>query len=384
MIQRSIHRTAPRTRSLALGGALAALAVVGGGTLVSLGAPTDVNAGDIRLAQNATAQDGAGQGAQGQEMPLGVAVNLDLEPVVARAAGGTIPAGTTVQVTGLPDGLTQDGWVISGTPTRAGEYEVLVTVSNSGVSKSQKVALTVTDGDAATDDATTTDEATAGAESAEATTVATATPGATPASAPEAGGAGEDADEADAVAPEGEATASPSVTEGDGTDGTDPTLSAAPGDPAQAGSSEEGAGDGTAAEGDEDENASPDLCAALDDGQIDGASLAQLLPMVAGDDESASSGMLLVILNTVVNLLPSVLGDSGSMGELGSAGEFLCTISPSLLGGGSGGAGADGTGTGTGTVTDTGTETGTGAAGLEGAPLALLGMLTNGAGSTGR
>ena len=350
MIQRSIHRTAPRTRSLALGGALAALAVVGGGTLVSVGAPADVDAGDIRLAQNATVQDGAGQSAPGQEMPLGVAVNLDLEPVVARAAGGTIPAGTSVQVTGLPDGLTQDGWVISGTPTRAGEYEVLVTVSNSGVSKSQKVALTVTDGETTTDDdATTTDGATTtGAESAEATTTATGTPGAKPASAPEAdgaSGAGEDADESDAIAPEGETTASPSTTAGDG---TDPTLSAVPGDPAQAGSSDEGTGDGVTGGGVEDESASPDPCAALGDGQLDAASLAQLLPTVTGGDETASSGILMVILNAVVSLLPSVLGDSGSMGELGSAGEFLCTISPSMLGGGSGegqagGAGADGT-----------------------------------------
>ena len=388
MIQRSIHRTAPRTRSLALGGALAALAVVGGGTLVSVGAPTDVDAGDIRLAQNATAQDGAGQSAPGQEMPVGVAVNLDLEPVVARAAGGTIPAGTTVQVTGLPDGLTQDGWVISGTPTRAGEYEVLVTVSNSGVSKSQKVALTVTDGETTTDDdATTTDGATTtGAESAEATTTATGTPGAKPASAPGADGASgadEDADESDAIAPDGETTASPSpsATAGEEINETDPTLSAAPGDPTQAGSSEEGTGDGaTAGEGDA-ESTSPDLCATLGDGQLDGASLAQLLPMVTGDDESASSGILMVILNAVVSLLPSVLGDSGSMGELGSAGQFLCTISPSLLGGGSGEGQAGGT-EGGGTETDVETEAG--AAGLGGAPSALLGMLTNGAGSTGQ
>src|SRR5699024_7708366 len=63
-----------------------------------------------------------------------------------------IPEGTTVQVTGLPDGLTQNGWVISGTPTRAGEYDVLVTVSNSGDSRSQKVKIEVTDegGDATT------------------------------------------------------------------------------------------------------------------------------------------------------------------------------------------------------------------------------------------
>ena len=381
MIQRRSHRTAPRTRSLALGGALAALAVVGGGTVVAVGGPTDVDAGDIRLAQNATAQDEAGQSAPAQEMPLGVAVDLDLEPVVARAAGGTIPPGTTVQVTGLPDGLTQDGWVISGTPTRAGEYEVLVTVSNSGISQSQRVALTVTDGETATEGAaTTTDGATTTTDAPDATTGAD--------------GAGEAVDESGATAQNDETTTSPSTTSPSTTaddetttspsttspsttahDETAPTLSAVPGDPTQAGSSEEGAGDGVMTD-DDDESTSPDTCA-LGDGQLDGDSLAQLLPMVTGDDDSETSGLVMVILNTVVNLLPSVLGDSGSIGELGSAGEFLCTIPPSLLGGGSGEAGA-----GTGDTVTEGVEAGAG--GLGGAPLALLGMLTNGVGRTGQ
>ena len=388
MIQRRSHRTAPRTRSLALGGALAALAVIGGGTVVAVNAPADVDAGDIRLAQNATEQGAA------QEMPLGEAVNLDLEPVVARAAGGTIPSGTTVQVTGLPDGLTQDGWVISGTPTRAGEYEVLVTVSNSGVSKSQKVALTVTDGETSTEstEVTTADDAEAGVETATADDAEAGAEGASTADAPDAtdaaptttpGTDGVDADESGTTTSGAETATSPSTTtEGE----TDPTLSAVPGDPTQAGSSDEGAGDGVET-GDDDESASPDMCAALGDGELDGASLAQMLPMVTGDDESASSGMVAVILNAVVSLLPSVLGDSGSIGQLGSAGEFLCTISPSLLGGGSGEGQADGVETGgadatTGDTTADGTTTGT--AGLDGVPSALLGMLTGGAGSTGQ
>lgn len=408
MIQRRSHRTAPRARSLALGGALAALAVVGGGTVVAVNAPADVDAGDIRLAQNATEQGATEQGAA-QEMPLGEAVNLDLEPVVARAAGGTIPAGTTVQVTGLPDGLTQDGWVISGTPTRVGEYEVLVTVSNSGVSESQKVALTVTDGETSTeataagDTETGTETATAGdaEDDAEAGTEGASTtdaPDATDAAPTTTPGTdGVDADESGATTSGDETATSPSTTvEGE----TDPTLSAVPGDPTQAGSSDEGAGDGV--ETGDGESTSPDMCAVLGDGELDGASLAQMLPMVTGDDESASSGMVAVILNAVVSLLPSVLGDSGSIGELGSAGEFLCTLSPSLLGGGTGegqadevetggadattgGATADGTTTGdttTGDTTADGTTTGT--AGLDGVPSALLGMLAGGAGSTGQ
>lgn len=154
MFQRRPNRTVPRSRSMALGGVLAALTVVGGGALVAVNAPSDVEAGDIRLAQNTSqneSQDDAGT-KSARQMPLGTPVNLDLEPVVARAAGGSIPEGTKVQVTGLPDGLSQNGWVISGTPTRAGEYDVLVTVSNSGVSRSQKVTIVVTDedGDAST------------------------------------------------------------------------------------------------------------------------------------------------------------------------------------------------------------------------------------------
>ncbi|AWH92793.1 hypothetical protein [Dietzia lutea] len=338
MFQRRSHRTAPRSRTLALGGALAALAVVGGGTVVAVTDPTAVDGGDIQLAQNATDEAAA------QEMPLGTAVNLDLEPVVARAAGGTIPAGTTIQVTGLPDGLTQDGWVISGTPTRAGEYEVLVTVSNGALSQSQKVAITVVDGAGAAD------------------------------------GAGADA--------EGEtdpSTTEPSTTE-PSTDDTqpDPTLSAAPGDPSLAdstpGDEEEDGDDGEV-------GTSPDLCSVLGDGELDGASLAQLLPLATGDEDGASSGLVLMLVNAVVGLLPSVLGDSGSLEGIGSAGEMLCTISPALLGGQSAGAGDDAT-TGGAAATTGGATTTTGqaagAAGLAGDPTALLGLLTAGAGSLGQ
>ncbi|UVE96292.1 hypothetical protein [Dietzia sp. B32] len=346
MFQRRSHRTAPRSRSLALGGALAALAVVGGGTVAAVGAPAAVDADDIQLTQNATGQ------ADAQELPLGTAVNLDLEPVVAQAAGGTIPAGTTVQVTGLPDGLTQDGWIISGTPTRAGEYEVLVTVSNSGVSRSEKVAITVTDG---------------------------------------AGGPGEGA------------TTSPSTT---AATPSGPTLAATPGDPTLAGDglegdglegdgtggtgTDDGAGDDTdGATGDDDDEVgtTPDLCAVLGDGQMDGASLAQLLPLVTGGENAESSGLVMVLVNTVVNLLPSVLGEGGSVKSLGSVGEILCTLSPSLLGGLAGGAATSGAETTTGGAAVGGATTGgpaTGAAALEGGPAALLGLLTTGAGSLGQ
>lgn len=348
MFQRRSHRTAPRSRSLALGGALAAVAVVGGGTVAAVGAPAAVDAGDIQLTQNATGQAGA------QELPLGTAVNLDLEPVVAQAAGGTIPPGTTVQVTGLPDGLTQNGWVISGTPTRAGEYEVLVTVSNSGISQSEKVAITVTDGAAAP------------SEDEETTT--------------------------------GPATTSPAATTATTTDETtttarqsDPTLSAVPGDPTAeddtlAGDEGDGtgAGDGETTGDDDEVGATPDLCAVVGDGQMDGASLAQLLPLVTGGDDAESTGLVMVLLNTVVNLLPSVLGEGGSVESLGSVGQILCTISPSLLGGLTGGETATGGATTTagGDATTDGATTGAAVPGD--GPAALLGLLTTGAGSLGQ
>ncbi|MBS7548823.1 MULTISPECIES: hypothetical protein [Dietzia] len=357
MFQRRSHRTAPRSRTLALGGALAALAVVGGGTVVAVTDPTAVDAGDIQLAQNATDQAAA------QEMPLGTPVNLDLEPVVARAAGGAIPAGTTIQVTGLPDGLTQDGWVISGTPTRAGEYEVLVTVSNGALSQSQKVAITVVDGAGAAGQAATTD------------------------------GAGADAEgETGPSTTEPSTTADEPTTDEATTDDAqpDPTLSAAPGDPSLADSAP-----GTENEDGDDGEAgtSPDVCSVLGDGEMDGASLAQLLPLVTGDQDGASSGLVLMLVNAVVGLLPSVLGDSGSLEGIGSVGEMLCTISPELLGGQSAGATGDDATTGgaaatTGAATTGGTTTtagqAAGATGLAADPTALLGLLTTGAGSLGQ
>ena len=347
MFQRRPHSPAPRTRSLALGGALAALAVVGGGTVVAVSAPTDVAAGDILLAQNAAGQDAPAQDATAQEMELGVPVNLDLEPVVARAAGGAIPAGTAIQVTGLPDGLTQDGWVISGTPTRAGDYDVLVTVSNGAVSESERLTVTVVDP--------------SGAAAATATTTADA--------GDEAGE--DDASDDDESTTDPATTTDPTTTTAPATATTtaqpDPTLSAAPGSPAADAVEADGSDLDPAADDDE-VGTTPDLCAVLGDGEMDGASLATLLPALAGEEDSASSGLLLVLVNAVVGMLPSILGESGSMQNLGSAGQFLCTLSPSLLGGES--------------LGDTDTET-TGGEALGSAPSALLGMFTTGAGSLG-
>lgn len=352
MFQRRPYRNSSRSRSVALGGMVAALTVVGGGTLVAVNAPADIGAEDILLVQN-------GAQAAAQEMPLGTAVNLDLEPVVARAAGGTIPAGTTVQITGLPDGLVQDGWVISGTPTRAGEYDVLVTVSNSGISRSQKVAIVVTEeSGGATTPSVTSDPSTGSEPATETGTPSTSGPSAT--SDP--------------------STTSESATTSEPSTEVEPTLSASPGDRARV-------GEGVESDDDDEAGTGPDLCAALEGGQPDASSLAQLLPMAGGTDE-ASTGLVMVLVNAVVGLLPSVLGEGGLLEGLGSAGEVLCTLSPSLLGGqGDTDAPArDGAGTGLTGAADllTAVQDGdTGAAAALPAAPALLGLLTAGAGSLG-
>lgn len=359
MFQRRPYRNSSRSRSVALGGMVAALTVVGGGTLVAVNAPADIGAEDILLVQN-------GAQAAAQEMPLGTAVNLDLEPVVARAAGGTIPAGTTVQITGLPDGLVQDGWVISGTPTRAGEYDVLVTVSNSGISRSQKVAIVVTEeSGGATTPSVTSDPSTGSEPATETGTPSTSGPSAT--SDP--------------------STTSESATTSEPSTEVEPTLSASPGDRARV-------GEGVESDDDDEAGTGPDLCAALEGGQPDASSLAQLLPMAGGTDE-ASTGLVMVLVNAVVGLLPSVLGEGGLLEGLGSAGEVLCTLSPSLLGGQGAtadpaGEGADPAGEGAGdgvagaadllTAVQGGDQGA--AAALPVAP-ALLGLLTAGTGSLG-
>ena len=117
---------------------------------------------------------------------------------------------------------------------------------------------------------------------------------------------------------------------------------------------------------------------------MDGASLAQLLPLVTGGDDAESAGLVMVLLNTVVNLLPSVLGEGGSVESLGSVGQILCTISPSLLGGLAGGETAPGGATTTagGDATTDGATTGAAVPGD--GPAALLGLLTTGAGSLGQ
>jgi hypothetical protein len=343
MFQRRSLRTAPRVSSLAVGGVLAALAVVGGGAVVAVSPVDGVASGDVRLVQNAEAT----------EMAVGTPVSIDLEPIVAGAAGGTVPAGTTVTVTGLPDGLTQNGWVISGTPTRAGTYDVLVTVSNGGVTESETVTVTVTDG--------------AGASPA-----ADAAPGGT------TGGDG-----TTTRAAEGTGTAEGGAgTTDDGTTGGGTTGDGTTGDGTAEGGTTDGTGDGTSPG-----TTAPDLCAALGDGEVDGEALAAgLAPLLGGAGESIPAGFVAVIVDALARMLPSVLGDTGSLSQV------ICTLQPLLSGSGAEAGAGDGTtagGTTTGGTTAGGTTTGgtttggTTAGGATGLPAVLTGLLGGGTGSLG-
>lgn len=339
MFQRRSLRTAPRARSLVAGAAVAAAAVMGGGVVVAVTAPGAVVADDLRLTQNA-------QGDAAPEMRVGTPVALDLEPVVAGAAGGAVPDGTTVTVTGLPDGLTQDGWIISGTPTRAGTYDLLVTVTNGQATRSEAVSVTVADA------------AGAGAPAADRVGVTAADDD--EGAAADGEGAGDGASGAD-----GGATGDDETAPGeDGTlPGEDETL---PGDEAAPGVT------------------TPDLCAAFGgEGAADGSSLATgLLPLLGEEGESVPVGLLTVVADALVRMLPAVLGDTGSLSQA------VCTLQPLLSGSGeaargdatadgAGGAAAEGP---TGAATTDGATTG---AGAEATPTALLGFLGAAGGSLG-
>lgn len=356
MFQRNSFRTAPRVRSLAVGGALAALAVVGGGTVVAVTAPGAVTAGDVQLIQNAAAME---------EMAVGTPVSLDLEPIVAEAAGGTVPAGTTVQVTGLPDGLVQDGWVISGAPTRAGTYDVLVTVSNGGLSQSEQVQVKVTDG---AGEATTAED-----ESGE----GTSTPSTTSAPAPQAAGAQAAADGATEEEADGATEISPEAA----TEGATETSPEAATDGMTEGATDgttDGSTEGTTESSPESTTttpATPDLCAALGGGEVDSASLAEgLAPILGGEGASVPTGFVTVLVDMLARMLPSVLGDTGSLGTL------ACSLQP-ILTGGSGTAPAVDDPTTTVETVPAGTQeqAGTDAGGAG----ALMGLLGAGAGSLG-
>lgn len=122
-------RTTPRLRT-ALVGAAASVALVAGVGFVAT--TPDVSTDDVHLVQ-----------AEGAALVQGQEVNIDLKKLVEAQIGQEIPEGTTLKLNGLPEGLKQDGWNITGTPTESGLYNVRVEVNSGGQTSTQEVQLMV-------------------------------------------------------------------------------------------------------------------------------------------------------------------------------------------------------------------------------------------------
>src|SRR5699024_5105416 len=105
---------------------------------------------------------------------------------------------------------------------------------------------------------------------------------------------------------------------------------------------------------------------------------AGLAPLLAGDGEDAPAGLALVLVNAISGLLPSLLGEGGSAGDVGSFGQILCTLGPGLLTGGVDETAGDGA------AEDGATSAAAAAAtGATGAAALLSGLMGAGAGSLG-
>lgn len=122
-------RTTPRLRT-ALVGAAASVALVAGVGFVAT--TPDVSTDDVHLVQ-----------AEGAALVQGQEVNIDLKKLVEAQIGQEVPEGTTLKLNGLPEGLKQDGWNITGTPTESGLYNVRVEVNSGGQTSTQEVQLMV-------------------------------------------------------------------------------------------------------------------------------------------------------------------------------------------------------------------------------------------------
>lgn len=122
-------RTTPRLRT-ALVGAAASVALVAGVGFVAT--TPDVSTDDVHLVQ-----------AEGASLVQGQEVNIDLKKLVEAQIGQEIPEGTTLKLSGLPEGLKQDGWNITGTPTESGLYNVKVEVASGGQTSTKEVQLMV-------------------------------------------------------------------------------------------------------------------------------------------------------------------------------------------------------------------------------------------------
>ncbi len=205
----------------------------------------------------------------------------------------------------------------------------------------------------------------------------TSTPSTTSAPAPQAAGAQAAADGATGEEADGATEISPEAAADGATEGATETSPEAAADGATEGATESSP-EGTtesSPEGTTTAPAAPDLCAALGGGEVDSASLAEgLAPILGGEGASVPTGFVTVLVDMLARMLPSVLGDTGSLGTL------ACSLQP-ILTGGSGTAPAVDDPTTTVETVPAGTQerAGTDAGGAG----ALMGLLGAGAGSLG-
>lgn len=287
-------RTSNRVRT-ALVGAASAAAIVAGVAVAAIPGNGDESASgsDVQLVQNTT-----------QGLVVGQAVDLDLKQVVEKRIGGTVPPGTTLKLSGLPDGLKQDGWNLVGTPTKSGLFNVHIEVTSLGKTSAQDVQLMVaprpgekpggvvtSPGATTTPGTTTPSTTTPAAEDTETDTSDTETSG-TETSDTETSGTETDATE----------TVVPTETDTDTSD-TETSDTEVPTE--DSGSLGGGIGD---------------LC---DSDQLSDG-IEQMLPTVLG--ESTDEGTANLIAGLIGSLLPSLIGtasaDGGPCGDVAATGSI--------------------------------------------------------------
>lgn len=287
-------RTSNRVRT-ALVGAAGVTAIVAGAAVAAVAGDGTEAASDVRLVQNAT-----------EGLVVGQQVDIDLKQVVEKRIGQSVPAGTTLKLAGLPDGLKQDGWRLVGTPTKSGLYNVRVEVNALGQTSAQDVQLMVAapQGQQPGGVITSPEASTPKTTTKSTTTPATATSAA-------------DATDTDTTDTEATETSDVETTETSDVETTETTDTQVP---TEDSGSLGGAGLG-------------DLC---DSTQLS-AGIEQALPAVLG--EGTDEGTANLIAGLLGSLLPSLIGsasaDGGPCGDVAATGSIADGVgSLDLLGGG--------------------------------------------------
>lgn len=355
-------RTTPRLRT-ALVGAAASVALVAGVGFVAT-TPDSVSSDQVHLVQ-----------AEGASLVQGEKVDIDLKKLVEAQIGGQVPEGTTLKLSGLPKGLTQDGWRITGTPEESGLFNVRVEVTADGQTSKQDVQLMVAAPSGEKPNAPTTDDAEQGGDNG-GEDAESESESATPTTSPSAEAGAEKTDEnkdeteptesteSDTESTESEktgesttaTTTSESGTENESGDETESgtettsettTKTSETSDP-EFPTEDEAFGEGGTTESEDEEGTEIDLDEAtgsLTDGMLPGtnstegslggdegtetcdtgdltAGLEKFLPVVVGEQDD--SGMITSIITSVLGtLLPTVLNTAssgnGSVCEAGGA-----------------------------------------------------------------